>query len=164
MNGLLVLGRIAFVAIFIFSGVTKLLDIQATADYIATRVTMPPWLAGFVPAEFSGYLTQIEGASGMTIPQWQATLAGLVEVIGGLMIAANIGTRLAAFALMVFTALATYYFHDFWHLAGDARTEQLVHALKNLSMMGGLLILFALGPQHAMLTRRPEEPREVERY
>jgi uncharacterized membrane protein YphA (DoxX/SURF4 family) len=151
MNGLLVLGRIAFVAIFVFSGVTKLLDIQSTANFIATKVTMPHLVAGLIPAQFNDYLAQIEGASGMSVPQWLATIAGLVEVGAGLMIAANIGMRLATFALIVFTALATFYFHDFWNLAGDARTEQLVHALKNLSIVGALLILFALGRQHAAL-------------
>ena len=164
MNGILVLGRIAFVAIFIFSGITKLIDINATADYIATKVVMPPILAGLVPAQLYTYLAQVEGATGMNVPQWQATLAGLIEVICGLMIAANIGTRLAAFVLILFTALTTYYFHDFWNLAGDARTDQIVHALKNLSIMGGLMILFALGRQHAVIARPSAQPQEIERF
>lgn len=161
MNGLLVLGRIAFVAIFVFSGVTKLLNIQGTADYIATKVTMPAMLAGVMPAQVYDYVAQLEAASGMVVTHWLAVIAGLVEVIGGLMIAANIGLRVAAFALMVFTAFATYYFHDFWNLVGDERTMQLDHALKNLSIFGGLLILFALGKGHAALTRAAE-PRDIE--
>lgn len=161
MNGLLVLGRIAFVAIFVYSGATKLLDIQSTANFIASKVTMPPLVAGLLPPQFNDYVVQFEGASGMNVPQWLATIAGLVEVIGGLMIAANFGTRLAAFALFVFTAITTYYFHDFWNMIGDARADQLAHALKNLSIMGALLILFALGRQHAALTARaaPEQER-----
>lgn len=138
MNILLILGRIAFVVIFILSGAQKLLDIGGTAAMIAPKIV--------VPAQLAGLASQLESLTGMQMPQLIAIAAGVVELAGGLMIAANIGTRVAALLLIVFTAAATFWFHDFWNMAGPERVNNMIHALKNLSLMGALLILFVLGP------------------
>ena len=47
-------------------------------------------------------------------PQAIAITAGVVEVLGGLLIAFNVATRFASVLLILFTLAATYYFHDFW--------------------------------------------------
>lgn len=138
MNILLIIGRIAFVAVFVLSGAQKLMDIGATAALIAPKMFIPPELAGFA--------AQLESATGMTTPQLMTIVAGVVELAGGLMIAANIGTRFAAFALIIFTAAATYWFHDFWNMTGGDRINNMAHALKNLSLIGALLVFFVIGP------------------
>ena len=138
MNILLVIGRIALVLIFMISGGEKLMDISATAADIAAKVA--------IPAALSGLAAQISSATGMTIPQLLAIATGVIEVAAALMIAANIGTRVGAFLLIVFTLVATFYFHDFWNMAGAARIDNVTHALKNLSIIGGLLVMFVLGP------------------
>lgn len=137
MNILFFVGRLAFVLIFIFSGAQKLMDVGATASMIGSKV--------MIPAQLAGFAAQLESATGMQLPQLLAVLTGVVELIGGLMIAVNIGTRFAAILLIVFSAAATFYFHDFWNLAGADRANNMVHALKNLSIMGGLLVFFVLG-------------------
>jgi uncharacterized membrane protein YphA (DoxX/SURF4 family) len=137
MNILFFIGRLAFVLIFIFSGAQKLMDIGATASMIAGKVT--------IPAQLSSVAAQLESASGMKVPQLLAVLTGVVELVGGLMIAVNIGTRFAAILLIAFTAAATFYFHDFWTMTGDARADNMVHAMKNLSIMGALLVFFVIG-------------------
>ena len=131
------LGRVLFVLIFIFSGVTKLLDIPGTAAMVAAKVT--------VPAAFAGLAAQAETLTGMQTPQLLAILYAAGELIAALMIVFNFGTRLAALALIVLTIAATYYFHDFWNQADPERLGNMAHALKNLSIIGGLLVLFALG-------------------
>jgi uncharacterized membrane protein YphA (DoxX/SURF4 family) len=152
MNILFFIGRIAFVVIFIFSGASKLMDVAGTASMIADKVTVPVQLAGFA--------AQIETASGMTVPQLLAVATGVVELVGGLLIAVNIGTRLAAVMLIIFSAAATFYFHDFWNMTGDARADNMVHVLKNLSIIGALLILFVLGPWRPVNgTADPATPR-----
>jgi uncharacterized membrane protein YphA (DoxX/SURF4 family) len=119
---------------------------------IADKVTVPVQLAGFA--------AQIETASGMTVPQLLAVATGVVELVGGLLIAVNIGTRLAAVMLIIFSAAATFYFHDFWNMTGDARADNMVHVLKNLSIIGALLILFVLGPWRPVNgTADPATPR-----
>lgn len=138
MNILLIVGRIAFVAIFVLSGAQKLLDISGTAAMIAPKIA--------VPAQLADLAAQIEGLTSMSTPQLLAIAAGVVELAGGLLIAANIGTRAAALLLIVFTAAATYWFHDFWNMAGAERANNMIHALKNLSLTGALLVLFVIGP------------------
>lgn len=138
MNILFVIGRIALVLIFMISGGEKLLDISATAAMIEAKVA--------IPAMLSGLAAQVSSATGMTIPQLLAIATGVIEVAAALMIAANFGTRVGAFLLIVFTVIATYYFHDFWNMAGPPRGENFNHAIKNLSIIGGLLVMFVLGP------------------
>ncbi len=55
-------------------------------------------------------------------------------------------TRLAALALALFTAVAAYFFHDFWHYpAGAEYTNNMIHFMKNMSIIGGFLVLSAVG-------------------
>lgn len=137
MNILLIVGRIAFAAIFVFSGAVKLMDVGATAATIASKIS--------IPAELAGFAAQLETATGMTTSQLMAVATGVVELGGGLMIAANIGTRVAALGLIVFTAAATFWFHDFWTMTGGERMNNQAHALKNLSLIGALLVFFVIG-------------------
>jgi putative oxidoreductase len=90
----------------------------------------------------AGYIA----AKGLPFPELLAVAAGLVEVIGGLLVVIGWQTRLAATALLLFTAAAAFLFHDFWNLpAGPERVAQMVHAWKNLSIIGGLMVLAAAG-------------------
>jgi uncharacterized membrane protein YphA (DoxX/SURF4 family) len=152
MNILFFIGRLAFVLIFVFSGASKLVDVAGTASMIAGKVV--------VPAQLAGVASQLETATGMTVPQLLAVATGAVELVCGLLIAVNIGTRFAAILLIVFTAAATFYFHDFWNMTGDAKVDNIAHALKNLSIIGALLILFVLGPwRPAVGVADPSAPR-----
>jgi putative oxidoreductase len=137
MPMLYTLGRVLFVLIFFFSGVTKLLDIPGTTAMVAAKVT--------VPAAFAGLAAQAESMTGMQTAQLLAILYAAGELIAALMIVFSFGTRLAAVVLILLTVAATYYFHDFWNQTGPARDGNIAHALKNLSIIGGLLVLFALG-------------------
>ncbi len=151
MNVIFFIGRITFALIFIVSGAMKLMDVAGTASMIAAKVT--------IPAQVAGFATQIEAATGMTVPQLLAVLTGVIELVGGLMIAVNIGTRLAAVLLILFTAAATFYFHNFWTMTGADRIDNMTHALKNLSIVGGLLVFFVLGPWRPVVgLQDPEAP------
>jgi putative oxidoreductase len=39
----------------------------------------------------------------------------------------------------------TMVFHHFWELQGADRALQMIHFMKNISILGGLLIVLALG-------------------
>jgi putative oxidoreductase len=129
-------GRVALALFFILSGVGKFLDIAGTADTIQSKLA--------IPAELSDLTSQIEAATAMTIWQILVVVMAAIEVIGGLLIAFNVLTRTAAVVLLVFAAVTTFYFHDFWNVTAAAeKTNQMDHALKNLSLMGALLMLAA---------------------
>ena len=51
-------------------------------------------------------------------------------------------------SLLTFLVLASYYFHAFWRLEGQSQQEQMIQFMKNLSMLGGALLLtyFGAGP------------------
>jgi putative oxidoreductase len=98
-----------------------------------------------VPDGLSEFATQLQEMTGMTVPHLLALLAGVVELVAGLLIVFNIGTSGAAAVLVLFTIATIFYFHDFWNMAGAARDANLIHALKNLSITGGLLVFVVLG-------------------
>jgi uncharacterized membrane protein YphA (DoxX/SURF4 family) len=138
MSILFLVGRIAFVAIFIFSGITKLMGIAATAAYIQSKFIIPAALATVV--------TTAEGATGFTGYQLLAIAVGVIEILFPILIIFNILTRFSALVMLVFTAAVTFVMHDFWNMTDAA--QQAVNqtmALKNLSIMGGFLILMAIG-------------------
>lgn len=138
MQTLFVIGRVAFILVFILSGVQKLVDISGTAAMIEPKVMVPELVAP--------YASQLEDLAGMKMPSLLAIAAGGLEIAAALMIAFGFGVRFASVVLILFTVAATYYFHAFWAMSGSERDANLVSALKNLSLIGGLLVLFVLGP------------------
>lgn len=112
-------GRVFLALIFVVSGFGKVLDFGGTLEYMET-VGVPA--AGFL-----------------------LVCAILFEIIGGALLAIGFQARLAAWALIVFTILATLFFHDFWSFDGAERMMQQTQFLKNLSMMGGLLLVVGFG-------------------
>ncbi|MBV8908435.1 MAG: DoxX family protein [Sphingomonas sp.] len=138
-------GRVRFAVLFIYSGATKLFGIQATADMLAAKVT--------IPAQLAPYVTQIETAANMQFPQLLAISVGVFEVIAGLMIALNLGARFFAVLLILFVMAATFYAHDFWNQAAPDNARTIMDALKNLSIIGALFMIAGFGPG-----RRAAEP------
>jgi putative oxidoreductase len=137
MPAFITFGRVLFALLFIYTGATKLFDIQNTMTIIASKVT--------IPAMLTPYTTQIETTTGMTTPQLLAIAVGAFEIIAGLMIALNFGARFFAILLIVFVAVTTFYFHDFWNQASPENARTLVDALKNLSIIGALFMIAGYG-------------------
>jgi len=145
MPALIIFGRVLFAVLFIYSGITKLFAIAATAEFISARVV--------IPALLTPYTSQLESMTGMSTPQMLAIAAGVLEVVSGLMIALNFGARFFAILMIFFVAAATFYFHDFWNQPSPENAKTLIDALKNLSIIGALFMIagYGRGP-------RPNEP------
>jgi putative oxidoreductase len=137
MPAFITFGRILFAVLFIYSGATKLFGLQATADSIAAKVTIPALLAP--------YTGQLETLTGMSTPHMLAIAAGAFEIIAGLMIAVNFAVRFFALLMILFVIAVTFYFHDFWNQAPPANGQMLMDALKNLSIIGALFIIAGYG-------------------
>jgi uncharacterized membrane protein YphA (DoxX/SURF4 family) len=150
MNIIFILGRILFVVVFILSGVRKLMDISGTAAFIGSKV--------MVPEMFVSSVSQLESATGMTLPTMLAILTAVVEIGASLLVAANFGARFGSVLLILFTAAATYYVHPFWTMADAEREANMINALKNLSLIGGLLVFFVLGPWRPLPADSYDEP------
>jgi putative oxidoreductase len=144
MPALFVIGRVVFVLYFVFAGLQRLMNVAASAEFIAQRFALP--------AALSGLAGQIESVVGLSAPQIIALSSGAIEVAAGLLIAFNVGTRVMAGVLVIFTAVSLFYTNAFWTVSGPARDALLEQAVLQISLIGGLLVFMGLG--HA----QPTEP------
>lgn len=131
MNGIKHYGpiaaRILIAAIFVLSGFGKLTGFAGTVGYIASK--------------------------GIPLPQLAAITALIAELGGGLLIIIGWRARWAAAALFAFTLAAAIVFHNFWAAAPDQAQNQMIHFMKNISMLGGLLMIIVHGSGPLSLKR-----------
>ena len=119
INPFTLAGRILLAALFVPAGLSKIGGFAGTAGYIASK--------------------------GLPLPEVGAALAIAVEVLAGLALLFGFGTRFAALALAVFTLAATFIFHNFWAVPADQVMVQQLMFMKNIAVIGGLLVLAAHG-------------------
>ena len=74
------------------------------------------------------------------LPANMAIGVGIFELVAGVLLAIGLMTRLVSIVLCVYVGLTILFFHN--ALADPA---QQVNALKNLAIMGGMLMVFAYG-------------------
>lgn len=131
----LLIGRILIGAIFLLSGIAKLAD----------------------PSGAVGHMTK----AGIPAADTLIYVAAFAELLGGLAVITGFLARLGAIGLFVFMAITTVTMHAFWKFEGQEMIQQNVQFLKNLSIMGGLLMLWAMGPGRFSIDakmRRPLSP------
>jgi putative oxidoreductase len=68
-----------------------------------------------------------------------------VEFIGGIMLILGLATRYAAVVMLIFTIIATFSSHRYWNFPEAQQANQNSHFWKNVSMMGGIVLLFVTG-------------------
>ncbi len=78
-------------------------------------------------------------------------LAGLALIIGW-------QARWSALALAAFTLGASLLFHNFWTFPAEQQMVQQLMFMKNLAIVGGLLMVAALGSGPASLDARRALP------
>lgn len=123
------LGRILIGLLFVVAGLRKAMAIAATAGYFAKL--------------------------GFPAPEAMAYVAVLIEIGGGLLLILGFKTRIIAWLLVAFIVIATGMAHRFWEFAdAGAYTAQLNNFMKNVAIIGGLLMLIAFGPGSASVDKR----------
>lgn len=76
------------------------------------------------------------------VPTSGATLTfSTVELVLGLVLAAGWKLRAVASVAAVLMAVDAALSHRFWDLSGQAQAAQLLHFMKNVGLVGGLLLL-----------------------
>ena len=96
---------------------------------------------------FEGYVDSV-AAKGVPLPEIAIVVVIIVELVGGLMIAAGLKSRWAALAIFLLIIPINFFYHPFW--ADDAQFNRF---FKNLCVMGGMLYVMASGPWRLSLTR-----------
>jgi len=90
----------------------------------------------FAPAMTQGYIA----SAGLPAPLLAYLIAIVVEVGGGALLLVGFQTRPVAVAVAIFTLAAALGFHH-----NFADQNQLIHFLKNIAIVGGLLQVVAFG-------------------
>jgi len=120
-------GRILLSILFIISGFEKISGFEGTAGYIAGH--------------------------GLPFSQVLAAAAIAIELGGGLAVLAGWKTRWVALVLIVFMIVITPVFHNFWSAPAAQAMNQQINFMKNVSILGGIFLLFAFGPGRYSLDR-----------
>ncbi len=116
-DAILLIGRVLLGWIFISSGFRKLMDIPA---FVAT---MPR----------------------RGLPSFLGYIAPFVEFFGGIALVVGFATRYAALLMLLFLIIATFSSHRYWSYPEAQQANQSSHFWKNVSMMGGTVLLFITG-------------------
>jgi uncharacterized membrane protein YphA (DoxX/SURF4 family) len=117
MDVIFVLGRVMLVQMFIMGGLLFHLGQRQAATESARTMGVPLATIG-VP------------------------LTGAANVIGGLMVIFGVWGDVGALALALNAFLFANLMHPFWKVDADARDEETQHFLKDMTICGGLLVLF----------------------
>lgn len=84
-------------------------------------------------------------ASGLPWPTLLHLVTVVVQVGGGFSLLLGIEPRLGALLLLLFLIPVTVMYHPFWKRSGADFVTEADHFLSNLAIIGGLLVIVALG-------------------
>jgi putative oxidoreductase len=116
---LLLIARILLMLLFLIFGWRKLTDYGGTVAYFAQGAVPLPALAGVI--------------------------AIVAELGAGIAISLGIVTRPVAVLLALYTFATALLGHHFWTMEGPARAAGEINFFKNMSIMGGLVLLYLTG-------------------
>jgi putative oxidoreductase len=117
---LALVGRVLLGLIFVLSGWGKLTGFAGAAGYIASK--------------------------GLPMPEVLAGIAVAIELGGGLALVVGFKARWAALAIAVFLVVISPIFHNFWDAPAAQAMNQQIHFMKNVAILGGMLMVMAFGP------------------
>ncbi|MBV2135087.1 DoxX family protein [Pseudomonas sp. MAP12] len=117
---IILLARILLMILFIMAGWGKLTGFSGTVGYLESLGTPAPMLA--------------------------AAIAVIMEFIVAILIVVGFYTRPLALLLALFTVGTAVIGHSFWTMVDAERAANMTQFLKNMSIVGGLLLLAITGP------------------
>ena len=127
-NEVLLLARILLVVLFVLFGWSKLTHFSGTVGYMASE--------------------------GLPLPTLVAAVVVFMEFLVGLAIALGFCTRPLAFLLALYTLGTALIGHPYWAMEGADRMANMINFYKNISIVGGLLLLCVSGPGKYSIDRR----------
>lgn len=118
-DGVILVARILLVVLFLIFGWSKLTGYAGTVDFMAHE--------------------------GAPMPQLTALVATVMEAPVGIAIVLGLFTRPFAVLLAVYTLGTALIGHHYWTMTGADRLANEINFFKNLSITGGLLLLYVTG-------------------
>lgn len=118
---LICIARVLMGLIFVISGVGKIMGFSGTEAMLASK--------------------------GLPLAAVATAVVIVIEVAGGLLLMIGLWSGWAALVLFLYLIPVTLTMHNFWAAPPDQHQNQLIHFLKNLSIMGGLLAFYTRQPR-----------------
>lgn len=115
----LLIARVLLMLLFVLFGYQKLIHFGGTVTYMT--------------------------ALGTPLPTFAALIAVVLEFFAGLAIVIGYYTRPIALILAVYTLATAIIGHPFWSLSGPEQMAAEINFYKNISIIGGLLLLSVSG-------------------
>jgi putative oxidoreductase len=84
--------------------------------------------------------------TGAPAPAIAAVIAIIMEFFVSILLILGVLTRPLALLLIVYTFATSLIGHHYWTMAGAEQYENMINFYKNVSIMGGLLLLYVTGP------------------
>ena len=125
---LILIARVLLMVLFVIFGWSKLTGFSGTVGYMA--------------------------AQGVPLPEVSAVIAVVAEFFLGIAIVIGFYTRPVALLLAVYTLATAMIGHHYWTMVDGARMENMINFYKNVSIVGGLLLLSVTGAGKYSIDRR----------
>ena len=125
---LILLARILLVLLYVIFGWEKLIGFGGTVGYMASL--------------------------GLPMPTVVAVIVVVMEFFVALALVIGWYTRPLALLLALYTLGTAIIGHHYWTMTGDAQAENMINFYKNVSIIGGLLLLCVTGPGKYSLDKR----------
>jgi len=108
--------------------------------------------------KITGFSAVAAGMTNKGLPFAEMLLMGAIvfEIAGSLALVLGWKARWGALLLILFTIPATLIYHDFWSMEGGEYRRQFSHFMKNLAIIGGLLVVMGVGSGPLSLEKSKE--------
>ena len=127
-DSLLLVARVLLMILFVLFGWQKLTGFSGTVAYMTSTGAPAPTLA--------------------------AIIAVVMELVVGIAIIVGFFTRPLAALLALYTLGTALIGHHYWTMQGVERYANTINFYKNISIIGGLILLFITGPGKYSFDRR----------
>lgn len=124
----LLIARLLMMLLFLIFGWQKLIAFGPSVDYMT--------------------------AAGAPLPLLSAIIAVVMELGAGALIALGFYTRPLALLMALYTLGTALIAHHYWTMSGMEQYANMINFYKNISIIGGLLLLALTGPGKFSLDRR----------
>jgi putative oxidoreductase len=125
---LILVARVLLMILFVIFGWSKLTGFSGTVGYMA--------------------------AEGAPLPTISAIIAIVMEFFVGLALVVGFYTRPLALLFALYTLGTGLIGHHFWTMSDGERAANMINFYKNVSIMGGLLLLCVTGPGKYSVDRK----------
>ncbi|TAN03354.1 MAG: DoxX family protein [Rhodanobacteraceae bacterium] len=102
---------------------------------------------------FQGTIAEM-AAVGLPIPTVAAAVTVILEFFVGIAILFGFFTRPLALLLAAYTLATAFIGHHYWTMTGPAHIANMINFYKNVSIVGGFVLLALTGPGKYSLDRK----------